>query len=145
MRAITIQQPYANLIAIGESRVENRYWATLHRGPLAVHAGKGSEYLLPSDRQRYPDMAWGAIVAVAELVECVSLHLIPNLIGRHRRLQWLRGHEHVEGPICWVLENVERLHTPVPCRGQRLLWTLPSDVAATVAASPRDGVERSST
>lgn len=39
MKALTVRQPYASLIALGHKLVENRSWSTLHRGPLAVHAG----------------------------------------------------------------------------------------------------------
>lgn len=41
MKALTISQPYASLIARGEKFVENRRWPTPYRGPLAIHAGKG--------------------------------------------------------------------------------------------------------
>lgn len=40
MKAITIIQPWATLIAIGAKRFETRSWATTHRGPIAIHAGK---------------------------------------------------------------------------------------------------------
>jgi len=45
MKALTISQPYASLIASGEKWVENRSWPTGYRGPLAIHAGKGTQYL----------------------------------------------------------------------------------------------------
>lgn len=45
MKALTISQPYASLIANGEKWIENRRWETLYRGKLAIHAGKGTQYL----------------------------------------------------------------------------------------------------
>ena len=39
MRAITIRQPWAELIVRGDKDVENRSWRTRHRGPLLIHAG----------------------------------------------------------------------------------------------------------
>lgn len=45
MKAITICQPYAELIACGEKRVENRTWPTNHRGMLYIHAGKNRSWL----------------------------------------------------------------------------------------------------
>lgn len=39
MKAITIIQPYATLIAVGEKGLETRGWPTKHRGELAIHAG----------------------------------------------------------------------------------------------------------
>jgi hypothetical protein len=40
MKSITIIQPWATLIALGEKKYETRGWPTKHRGPLAIHAGK---------------------------------------------------------------------------------------------------------
>lgn len=41
MKAITLTQPWATLVAIGAKRFETRSWQTPYRGPLAIHAGKG--------------------------------------------------------------------------------------------------------
>jgi hypothetical protein len=40
MKAITLHQPWATLMAIGAKRIETRSWETLYRGPLAIHASK---------------------------------------------------------------------------------------------------------
>lgn len=40
MKAITLTQPWATLVAIGAKKIETRSWATHYRGPLAIHAGK---------------------------------------------------------------------------------------------------------
>ena len=40
MKAISIKQPWAWLIANGYMTVENRKWYTGHRGDLLIHAGK---------------------------------------------------------------------------------------------------------
>jgi activating signal cointegrator 1 len=41
MKAITLSQPWATLVAIGAKRIETRGWSTKYRGPLAIHAAKG--------------------------------------------------------------------------------------------------------
>ncbi len=33
------------------------------------------------------------------------------------RHPWLPGHEHAEGPWCWILANAERIDPPVPWSG----------------------------
>ncbi len=38
MKAITLWQPWASLVAIGAKTIETRSWATSYRGPLAIHA-----------------------------------------------------------------------------------------------------------
>jgi activating signal cointegrator 1 len=41
MKAITLTQPWATLVAIGAKCIETRSWATAYRGRLAIHAAKG--------------------------------------------------------------------------------------------------------
>jgi hypothetical protein len=41
MKAITLTQPWATLVAIGAKHFETRSWRTNHTGLLAIHAGKG--------------------------------------------------------------------------------------------------------
>lgn len=42
MKAITLTQPWATLVAIGAKKIETRSWATGYRGRLAIHAAKGA-------------------------------------------------------------------------------------------------------
>ncbi|MEK3688583.1 ASCH domain-containing protein [Paenibacillus sp. FSL R10-2736] len=39
MKCLTIRQPWATLIALGEKQIETRSWPTSYRGDLAIHAG----------------------------------------------------------------------------------------------------------
>lgn len=39
VKALTIRQPWASLIAAGVKTIETRGWSTRYRGPLAIHAG----------------------------------------------------------------------------------------------------------
>lgn len=38
MKALTLWQPWASLVARGEKTIETRSWPTDYRGPLAIHA-----------------------------------------------------------------------------------------------------------
>jgi hypothetical protein len=96
MKAITVRQPWAELIASGAKRVENRTWRTRYRGPLLIHAAKPT----------------GAIVATADLIDCVPIQDAQHL-------------DFAEGPWCWLLEYIRRLPKPIPCRGQQRLFDLP--------------------
>lgn len=40
MKAISLQQPWATMVAIGAKSIETRSWYTSYRGPLAIHASK---------------------------------------------------------------------------------------------------------
>lgn len=41
MKALTLTQPWATLVAIGAKRIETRSWSTSFRGEIAIHAAKG--------------------------------------------------------------------------------------------------------
>lgn len=125
MKALTICQKYAHLVAIGEKPIENRTWTTPYRGPLLIHAGRSRSWLDEDDLTRYPDMAFGAIVAVASLANCVRLAQLPRDLA---------AHEHANGPWCWILRDVQRLATPIACRGAQGLWTPDPQIVAQVTA-----------
>lgn len=40
MKVITLIQPWATLVALGEKKIETRSWSTNFRGRIAIHAGK---------------------------------------------------------------------------------------------------------
>lgn len=112
MKALTLTQPWATLIAIGAKRIETRSWWTGYRGPLAIHAAKGPStigwmqlqhmcrnvepfastlaHLIEGEHvaERLP---LGCVVAIADLVDCVRIatswthrtETLPHTIGRH--------------------------------------------------------------
>lgn len=125
MKALTICNPFAHLIAIGGKPVENRTWYTKYRGRLAIHAGMSRAWLTPGDEDHWADMVYGGIVAVAMLSECIR---IDRLLQYAKRDPWWREvaeHEHTVGPWCWLLRSVCRLPKPVMIRGQGGLWDVP--------------------
>ena len=132
LRALTIHQPYAGLIADGSKLVENRTWGTPYRGWLAIHAGKSTACLDGYDDDLPEEMVFGAIAAVAWLRTCVRKKWVDNQRSLGPGLDWLRSHKHTEGPICWVLEDVRKLTTPVPCIGRQGVWVPSLDVAIQV-------------
>jgi hypothetical protein len=97
MKALTLTQPWATLVAIGAKRIETRSWSTRYRGPLAIHAAqglgpvggkKGLDKLCTSDpffgalidagyRAGKP-LPFGAIVAVCELATVWPVERVRN-------------------------------------------------------------------
>lgn len=121
MKALTICQPYAHLVATGAKPIENRAWPTAYRGRLAIHAGKSRAWLAAEDDEvEHPGMVFGAVVAVATLYDCVLLKALPDLLA---------GHQHAYGPWCWLLRDVVRIARPIAVRGAQGLWDLPADYA----------------
>lgn len=109
------------MIVRGEKRIENRTWPTKYRGLLYIHAGKSRDWWNDTiDPVRYPAVEWGALVAIANLVECTSIGTIQTGL-LDVEYPWVAGHTHVNGPWCWILEDVRRIR-PIPWRGAQGLW-----------------------
>jgi hypothetical protein len=152
MKAITIRQPWASAIARpgpNAKRVENRGRPTTHRGPVAIHAGKTPDTLADQDprivrmfgRDPRVGMPMGAVIAVAELVDCHQATWNPDVCCA----PW--GEDFYVTPTgggrAWhlVLDNVRQLAQPVPARGALSVpWTLPADVAEQVETQLADAL-----
>jgi hypothetical protein len=124
MKALTISQPFASMIRDGFKWVENRRWETNHRGPLAIHAGKGTQYLSRAELAEYPT---GAIVATAVLFACMPLESMWRMSRRTAvnasalTIGDVLEHEHTEGPWCWILNEVHPCQ-PLTISGAQGLW-----------------------
>jgi hypothetical protein len=142
VKAITISQPYASLIASGAKWVENRIWETSHRGRIAIHAGHGTQYLSKNELKAggYPT---GKVVAVANLVACVSIEEVRIKAASDDRKRLIKStsvnwseverHSHCSGPWCWILANVRTIE-PIDVRGAQRIWNVPAEIAERIEA-----------
>lgn len=146
MKAITLTQPWATLVAVGAKRYETRSWSTTYRGPLAIHAAKGmprwARYFMAEDPCRTalleaaltPAIAFapprGVIVAICDLTGCTDAAWIKSMNWRLEGSkepnpalinEWAFG-DFSEGRYAWRLENVRRLPEPIPTKGALGLW-----------------------
>ena len=124
MKALSIRQPWAWLIAEGHKDVENRTWRTDYRGPILIHASqydRGTEYWLLSNMIQashnieipaWGDVQRGGIIAVADLVAVVTKS--PS--------RWF------EGPYGFFLANIRR-GPFIPFSGSLKLFEVPDDLA----------------
>lgn len=136
MKTLSIWQPWASLIAIGAKRVETRHWGTPYRGTLLIHASKrwtAAErdthddliaFVLPQTFVKaMPDEPpLGAVVAVAELYECVEM--TESYMACVPALEKELGGWEV-GRFAWQLVNVRPLPTPFAARGAQGIFDLP--------------------
>ena len=151
MKALSLTQPWATLVAIGAKRIETRTWSTSYRGLVAIHAGKA-----PSSDARntvYADsvlkvlnearihvgrdgseLPTGVIVAVGILA---SVEPTENLTNRARGIEALSPHEFEFGNFAprrfgWLLTDVQRFREPIACTGALGVWTVPPEVERRV-------------
>jgi hypothetical protein len=134
VKALTLWEPWATLVAVGVKRWETRSWPTTYRGPLAIHASKGGWLKRILGVEPLPDLEDlrrllhrhdlvtadqfrpGCVVAVVDLVDCLrSEWAVPT--GDERACGDFAG-----GRFAWRLENVRRLDPAVPAAGARGLW-----------------------
>jgi hypothetical protein len=151
MRALTLTQPWAGLVASGIKLIENR------PRNMAPRDQYGSQFAIHASRQidesvyaRIDEIAprlcrghiiggdksigdwWhlsritSAVIAVATLVTYVSEYDADTLAPAQRR--WFFG------PIGYVLRDVIAIEKPVPCKGALGFWRLSEDVEAKVRA-----------
>ena len=140
MKALTLWQPWASLIALGEKRIETRCWQTSYRGELAIHAAAklpprwlGSSMYGNDFRNELADvlnvrrdhvdsaicsLPFGAIGGIARLV---SIHPTERVRDDLENREWLFGN-YEDGGYAWHLTLVKRFDTPIPAKGNRLLW-----------------------
>ena len=139
MKALSIIQPWATLIALGEKKIETRSWATKHRGPLLIHSSKRIEKLI-CDREpfystllshsidEFAKLPTGMIIAKCNLVDCVGIlgHRLKNgYILTENEFQF---GDYTPGRWAWILEDVEILKKPIPSKGQLNLWNYSGEI-----------------
>lgn len=134
MKAITLHQPWASLIAWEDKRFETRSWPTRYRGKIAIHAGQTNALsgivdetminpiITRAFRQHGIDwrhLPCGAVLGVANLVECIQM--TPELIAGLPQYERLLG-DWTEGRWAWRFDAVTRFREPIPARGKQGIW-----------------------
>ena len=140
MRILTLWEPWATLMALGEKRIETRSWSTRYRGPLAIHAAKGGmrdEQFMEICRQPFfreslacRKLYPGHIVAVVDLHDCKPSYDIWIFLTEKEKAfgdyaTWRYG---------WVTNGVFRLPEPIPYKGSQGLGIVPADVVEKIKA-----------
>jgi hypothetical protein len=125
MKAVSVHQPWAWAILHAGKNVENRTWATSHRGPLLIHAAVSRKSYARQDAAQWPELygvglpAWeelttGAIIGSVEVVDCVWVGPCGDL-GERGKSVWA-----LEGYFGWILANPRPLPNPTVRATMRL-------------------------
>ncbi len=172
MRALTLHQPWATLVA-------ERYKGAETRDRPAPKTLIGSRIAIHAARRRPRHQEWngqveeiasqlelplGAIVATARLERCVRVLSagftglevradtrkvwVVDRFGREDRDAYLIDSdpygEYSEGRWIWMLSGVRRVNPPIEARGRRGMWKLPHDIALRLNRKRRSATERES-
>lgn len=131
IRALSLHQPWATLVAVGAKRIETRSWQTAHRGLLAIHATRDlpregaalchaspfREALLAAGLAGPDDLPRGCVVAIARLVDCTPIVAPPP------EPEATFG-DYTLGRVAWRLDDVWQLPRPIAARGAQGVWSV---------------------
>lgn len=111
-----------------------------YRGPIAIHAAKDQDKKgerirhIVARAEQYgiviPDMPFGAVIAIADLVDCVKVIGFDQFANSPilDRKEWLLQNaketafgDYSIGRYAWILDNIRQID-PVPARGMQRLW-----------------------
>lgn len=134
LKAITIKQPWATLIALGEKQYETRSWYTKYRGKMAIHAGKSVDKKacqLPEikkalKKHSIDQLPTGAVIAIVELTDCFRVikdyHDKAETTGGSIDMNEYPFGDYSEGRFAWKLDNVKILSPFIHAKGKLGLW-----------------------
>lgn len=115
MRALSVRQPWAELIALGRKPFEIRSWTTGYRGPVLICAGQGWHKL--GVRLHGKMGVRGVSVCIVELVDCRPVTL-EDSAGACFNID--EAPEFKNG-FAWVFANPRRVQR-VPFKGKLSLF-----------------------
>jgi hypothetical protein len=143
MKALTLTQPWATLVAIGAKRIETRSWRTNYRGPLAIHAAKAFPRdcrelgwaqpfrcalhhagIFPNAGAQW-ELPLGKILATCRLVDCVPTEYMDAKTCPFRDLMTpleMAFGDYSPKRYAWILDGIEALGQAVAAKGALGLW-----------------------
>lgn len=113
--ALSIRQPWVELILRERKTIEVRTWSTQYRGELYIHAGKRvDQRILHMFDLKQEHLSFGALVGKCEIYDCIEFTPYTWDCWRSQHLN--------EGPLekrkyAWFLRNSVRIE-PKPLKGR---------------------------
>ena len=116
MKALSLKQPFAELILQGKKKIELRKWNTKFRGKFLIHASK-----IPDKKSmqkfNFNELPLGFIVGEAELFE-VKKYDSDKELSQDKNLHLA---DSSWGKYGFLLKNAKRI-TPIPAKGKLNFW-----------------------
>lgn len=124
MKTLSIRQPWATLIMLGEKDIEIRTWNAKHRGPLLIHTGKTSDGPAIDHFKILPEH-YGYVLGYANLVNIKRYDNIGSFrADRNKHKNW---RDPDKFPLFgWVFEDIKRIE-PFQFPGKLSFFDVPVD------------------
>lgn len=116
MKALSLKQPWAELILQGKKKIEIRKWNTKFRGEFLIHASKNPD-IEAMKKFGFLDLPCGFIVGKAKLVE-VKDYENKEEFEKDKNLHLATSEF---GNFGFILEDVERINK-IPKKGSLGFW-----------------------
>ena len=130
LKALTIRQPWADLILRGLKTIEIREWQVKHRGPFLIHVSRTIDWKTVQllCYEGVEELPRGMIVGYAQIEDVV-------LLNHDRRLAHLKDHWVVhplpEFSCAAVLSNMKPFSKPIRCSGRPFFFSPPPNILRT--------------
>lgn len=116
MKALSLKQPFAELIVTGKKAIEIRTWNTSYRGDFLIHAS------LKPDKDRMnafglENLVTGCVVGKATLVD-VKFYKTQEDYLKDKALHLAPEYWDERGVYGFVLSNPQKFETPTPAKGK---------------------------
>lgn len=139
LKAISLHQPYASLVAFGEKMNETRGRKFNHAGELAICSTKNQMWIFQAAIRHFAEalarhgiteprmqLPFGCVLAVVNMRQCTATTQV-KLSGNEELFGDYSG-----GRYAYEFNKVRRLGVPVPVKGGQFIFHLPPDVEAAV-------------
>lgn len=139
VKAITVWQPWATLLATGQKHNETRSWKTSYRGEILIHAAKTDHsgillHIPMEELKHFQDagvvnkLPTGAIIGKANLVDCFQIdEAYRRKLQRENPAELAFG-DYTIGRYAWVMADAILFNKPIPAKGKQGLWNWEGDV-----------------
>jgi predicted transcriptional regulator len=116
MKALSLKQPFAELILQGRKKIELRKWNTNFRGEFLIHSSKNPDEE-SMKRFGFNELPLGFILGKAKLTD-VKHYANEEEFNKDKELHLASKNW---GDFGFVLKDAERIE-PIPARGQLNFW-----------------------
>ncbi|MFV5697767.1 ASCH domain-containing protein [Flavobacterium sp. ZT3R17] len=150
MKALSIKQPWASLIAHGFKDIENRTWRTHFRGRIYIHvsAKTAGDFMRLLSNKQLNKVVWelenyktfetyfeySAIIGEVEIIDCVI---------NHESIWAEKQPDLTKKPIWnWVLDNPVLYDKPIlNVKGKLSFWYPDTDIVECIGCSQKFDIE----
>jgi hypothetical protein len=103
-KAISLKQPWANLVASGKKTIETRKWATKYRGDLVICSSRNPKI-----------EPYGKAICIVELYD------IKPMRKEHEEKACIKVYPKAQA---WFFRNIRPINPPIPVKGQLNIFDL---------------------